>query len=93
MTPRWRPVELDGAAAAGQPDLVADLGDGADLRVRVLVARHEQHALLVADVHGQRDAHVREHDDVLERDQQKGVGHLSFRFHSYLREVSSIEAS
>ena len=68
------PVELDGAAAARQADLGADLGDRADLRVGVLVARHEQHALLVADVHGQGDAHVREHDDVLEGDQRRSVG-------------------
>ena len=85
------PVELDGAPAARQADLGAHLGHGAHLRVRALVARHEQDSLLVTDVHGQRDAHVREHDDVFEGDQEK-CGHLSFRFHSYLQGVSSIEA-
>ena len=67
-------VQLDGAAAARQPDLGAHLGDGADLGVLALVARNEQHALLVADVDGQGDAHVREDDDVFEGDQQKSVG-------------------
>ncbi len=65
------PVQLDGAAAARQADLGAHLGHGADLRVRALVARHEQNALLVADVHGQGDAHVREHDDVFEGDSRR----------------------
>ena len=32
----------DGTAAAGQADAVGNLGDGADLRVLVLVPRHEQ---------------------------------------------------
>ena len=60
-------VEVDGAAAAGHADALAHLGDGADLRVLALVARDEQHALLVADVDGDRDVHVREDDEVVER--------------------------
>ena len=59
----------DGAAAAGQADLLGDLGDRADLEELVLVARHEHDALVVADVDRQRDAHVGEHDGVVERDQ------------------------
>ena len=70
--------QADGAAAAGQADAVADLGDGADLRVLALVARHEQHALLVADVDGEGDVHVREDDDVVQRDeQQRAQGFLT----------------
>ena len=34
---------------------------------------HEQHALLVADVDGQRDRHVREDDGVFQWDQQQGA--------------------
>ena len=63
--------EVDGAAAAGQADALAHLGDGADLRVLALVARHEQHALLVADVDGDRDVHVREDDEVVQRYEQQ----------------------
>ena len=91
MTPRWRPSSSTARPPPGSRICAADLGDRADVRVGALVSRDEQHALLVPDVHGERDAHVREDDDVLERDEQK-CGHLSFRFHSYLREVSSIEA-
>ena len=64
-------VERDGAAAAGQADAVADLGDGADGRVLVLVPRHEHDAVLVADVDRQGDVHAGEHDGVLERDEQQ----------------------
>ena len=61
-------VQGHGAAAAGHAHALADLGDGADLRVLALVARDEQHALLVvADVDGDRDVHVREDDEVVQR--------------------------
>ena len=61
--------DRDRAAAAGQADLLGDLGDRADLEELVLVARDEHDALVIADVDRQRDAHVREHDGVVERDQ------------------------
>ena len=68
----------DGTAAAGQTDLLGDLGDRADLEELVLVARDEHDALVVADVHGQRDAHVGEHDGVVERDQpQDRLGRMA----------------
>ena len=59
----------DRTAAAGQADLLGDLGDRADLEELVLVARHEHDALVIADVDRQRDAHVGEHDGVVEGDQ------------------------
>ncbi len=61
--------ERDGAAAAGEAHVLGDLGDRADLEELVLVARHEHDALVVADVDRERDAHVGEHDGVVERDQ------------------------
>ena len=61
----------DGGAAAGQADAVGHLGHGADLRVLRLVPRHEQHAVLVADVDRERHGHAREHDGVLEGDEQQ----------------------
>ena len=70
-------VQRDGRAAAGQPDTIRHLGDGADLRVLALVLGHEEHALLVADVDRQRDAHVGEDDDVVERDEQE-LAHNGF---------------
>ena len=63
--------EGDRAAAAGEAHALGDLGDGPDARVLALVHRHEEHALVVADVDGQRHRHVREDDAVLERDQQQ----------------------
>ena len=63
----------DRAATAGQADLLGDLGDRADLEELVLVARDEHDALVVADVDRQRDAHVGEHDGVVERDQPQAL--------------------
>ena len=60
-----------GAAAARKPDAVGDLGDGADLGVVVLVARHQQDAVFRPDVDGERHAHVREDDDVLQWNEQQ----------------------
>ena len=57
--------EDDGAAAAaGQADALVDLGDGSDLGVLLLVARHEQDLRLVGGVDRQRDGHAREDDGV-----------------------------
>ena len=64
-----------GAATAGQADAVGDSRDGADRREVAVVARHQQHALLVADVDGQGDVHRREDDGVLEGDEKEGAGH------------------
>ena len=71
--------DRDGDGAAGQPDAVGHARDGADCRVLALVLRHEQDAILVADVDRQRHVHVREDDDVVERDEQQ-LGHV--RSHS-----------
>ena len=64
-------VQRDSAPAAWQPDAIGDLGDGADLRVLVLVLGHEQHALLVADVDGEGHVHVGEDDDVFQGDEEE----------------------
>ena len=64
-------VQRHGVAAAGEPHLVRDLGHGSDLGVLAVVLRHEEHALLVADVDRQRHAHVGEDDDVVERHEQE----------------------
>jgi hypothetical protein len=64
-------VQCDGSAAAGKANAVGDLGDGADLRVLVLVLGDEQDAVLGTDVDGEGDVHVGEDDDVLQRDEQK----------------------
>ena len=71
-----QPLDRDGGGAARQPDAVGHAGDGADRGVLALVLRHEQHALLVADLDGQRHVHVGEDDDVVERDEQQ-LGHGS----------------
>ncbi len=59
----------DRAAAAGQADLLGDLGDRADVEELVFMAWDEHDALVIADVDRQRDAHVGEHDGVVERDE------------------------
>ena len=60
--------QLDGSAAARQPDVVHDVGHRADLRELALVLGHEQHALLVAHVDRERHAHVGEDDEVFKWD-------------------------
>ena len=74
--PAVQTVQRDRATAAGEADAIGDLGDGADLRVLVLVLGHEQHALLVADVDGEGDVHVGEDDEVFQGDEQKANGVL-----------------
>jgi hypothetical protein len=66
-------VQHHGARATGQAHVLDDVGDGADARERMLVTGDEQDALLLADVDRQRERHVREHDGVLERDQQESA--------------------
>jgi hypothetical protein len=63
--------EIDGSGAAGQAHTLGDFGDRADLRVLAVMAGHEQHAGLVADVGGDRDGHVREDDVVVKWDKQQ----------------------
>ncbi len=63
-------LELDCAPAAGEADLVRDLGHRADLGELAVVARHEQHALGVADVDRQRHAHVGEDHCVVQWHEQ-----------------------
>jgi hypothetical protein len=58
-----------GAPAARKADAVDHVGDGADGRVVAPMAGDEQDALVVADVDGERDVHVREDDDVFQRDE------------------------
>ena len=70
-------AQRDRAATARQPHPVGHLGDRADARVVVFVARDEQHALLRPDVHGQGHIHVREDDDVLHRDEQHRAQHIT----------------
>ena len=63
--------ETDGCDAAGQAHPLGDFGDRADLGVLAVMPWHEQHAVLVAHVGGDRDVHVREDDDVVKRDKQQ----------------------
>ena len=63
------------AAAAGQPDAVGHLGDRADLGELAVVARDEQHALLVARVDGEGHIHGGEDDGVVQGEEQQG-GHI-----------------
>ncbi len=69
--PAVQAVQRDRVTAAGKADVIGHLGDGADLRVLVVVLRHEQHALFVADVDGEGDVHVGEDDDVFQGDEKK----------------------
>ena len=69
-------LDRDRDGAARQPDAVGHARDGADRGVLALVLRHEQHAVLVADLDRQRHVHVGEDDDVVERDEQQ-LGHGS----------------
>ena len=55
--------------AARQAAPLDDLGDGADPGIDALVARHEQHALLLAGVERQRHRHAWEDDGVVQWDE------------------------
>ena len=63
-----------GAAAAGQPHAVGDLRDRADLGERAVVARDQEHAILVAGVDGEGHVHRGEDDGVVKGNEQEG-GH------------------
>jgi hypothetical protein len=58
----------DRSCAAGQLDAFGDFGDRAHARELLLVPGHEQHALVLADVHGERERHAREDHGVIKRD-------------------------
>ena len=64
-------VERDRAHAAGQPDALDDLGDGADVRVLVLVRGTSSTRSSSPTSIGQRDGHVREDDGVFEWNEQQ----------------------
>ena len=67
--PDRRPVQaLDGdrLGAAGQLHALGHGRDRADAGELVFVARHQDDPLLVAEVEGERDAHTREHDRVVQ---------------------------
>jgi hypothetical protein len=57
--------ERDGGTGARQAHALRDLGDRPYPCVLPLVARNEQHALLVTRVHRDGDVHVRKDDDVV----------------------------
>jgi hypothetical protein len=63
-------LEVHGPGAAREADVLCHGGDRADLGVLAVVARHEQDTLLLADVGTERDVHVGEDDDVVERHEQ-----------------------
>ena len=83
--------EGHGASAAGQPHALGDARDRPDLGELRAMTGDEQNALVVADVHGQRHVHRREHDRVVEGDEQK-LGHAGLPFHSHLRIVCIVDA-
>ena len=82
-----KPLECHGARTARQADAIAHLSDGADRGELLPVTRHEQHSLFLTDVHGERDRHAREDDEVVQRDQKKAT-HQVFTFVSCLQEIS-----
>ena len=70
-------LERDRAAAAGKAHAVDDIGHGADARELVALARHEDHALLIAGLDRQRHRHIGEDDRVVDWNQQECFsGHL-----------------
>jgi hypothetical protein len=68
-------LEHGATGPAGKADALGDAGDGAHGGILALMARHEQHAVVVADVDRQRDVHRREDDGVVEGDEEQ-CGHV-----------------
>ena len=62
----------NGTCAAGEADAVGDLGHRADGCKFLLVTGHQQDALLIAGLDGQRERHAREDDNVVQRDLKEG---------------------
>jgi hypothetical protein len=60
-------VDHDRVRTAGETNSLADVCDGADGGKFILMTGHEQHALLVGGVDGQRDGHAGEDDRIVER--------------------------
>src|SRR4029078_5012146 len=69
--------EIDGVSAAGETHTFGDLRHRAAPRVVAVVPGNEQDTLLVADVGGDRDVHVREDDDVVQRYAQQSAQVIS----------------
>jgi hypothetical protein len=67
--------ERHGPAAPGQPHAVRDLGDRADLGELAVMARDQQHAILVACIDRERHVHGGEDDGVVQGDEQER-GHV-----------------
>ena len=63
--PTVKALQRDGATATGQADAVGGLGDGTDAGVLAFVMGDEQHTVVLAGVHRQRQRHAREDDDVV----------------------------
>jgi hypothetical protein len=59
--------------ATGEAQPIGDLGHRPDPGEIALLARHEEHAILVADVDRQRHGHVGEDDGVLQRNEPQGL--------------------
>ena len=66
--PAVKSLKRDGVGAAGQPNAIGDLGNGAGVGKVRLVVGDKEDALLLADVNGERERHPREDDDVVEGD-------------------------
>jgi hypothetical protein len=73
------PGQHDGPAAARQADPIHHLGDHADGSVIAPVARDQEDAVVVTDVHGQRHGHGRKNDGIVERDESETVHWTSER--------------
>ena len=66
-------AERDKRTVLGRRE-VDDVCHGPDGRVLVVVTRHQDDPLVVADIDGQRDAHTGEDDDVVKGDQPEKRG-------------------
>ena len=64
-------VQRHGSVSAGQPHTIRHLGNRANLCVLTVALGDEQDALFIPDVDRQGHVHVREDDDVVERDEQQ----------------------
>ena len=70
---RWSAVSDTARPRPASAHALGHFGDDADVRVGVVVPRHEQHAVVGADVDRQRDRHAREHHRVIEGNDSQPV--------------------
>jgi len=80
-------TERNRGAVSGQPNALGHFSHDADVCVRMVPSRHEEHTRVFADVDCEGHGHAREHHGVVERDKSQPV-HSGIRIGPILDNVN-----